>query len=224
MDGYETQQQVVEIRPGEEKRINFELAKPPPKVGRLFIETTPVDAKVSVLNIKSKFTQGMGLEEGSYQVEVAAEGYETQRRLIDLEAGSKKIYKFELAKIKVPEPFQLHKVIKNSIGMEFVLIPAGSFTMGSSTGKENERPLHNVKISQSFYLQTTEVTQGQWKKVMGNNPSHFKQCGDDCPVEQVSWEDAKRFIEKLNQLEKTESLPSSQRGGVGVCLPGGNDH
>ena len=148
----------------------------------------------------------MGLEAGSYHVEVAAEGYETQRRLIDLEAGSKKPYKFELAKIKVKEP----KVIKNSIGMEFVLIPAGSFMMGSSTGDKKEKPPHEVNISQSFYLQTTEVSQEQWKKVMGDTPSAFKSCGDDCPVENVSWEDAQRFIEKLNQLEKTKAyrLPS----------------
>jgi formylglycine-generating enzyme required for sulfatase activity len=98
----------------------------------------------------------------------------------------------------------------NSIGMEFVLIPDGSFTMGSNTGHEIEKPPHNVKIPQSFYLQTTEVTQGQWKKVMGDNPSFFKQCGEDCPVESVSWDDAQRFIEKLNQLEKTDAyrLPS----------------
>ncbi len=60
------------------------------------------------------------------------------------------------------------KKFTNSIGMEFILIPAGSFTMGSSTGdKKDEKPPHDVKISQSFYLQTTEVTQGQWRKVMG---------------------------------------------------------
>jgi formylglycine-generating enzyme required for sulfatase activity len=97
------------------------------------------------------------------------------------------------------------KKFTNSIGMEFVLIPAGSFTMGSNTGYDNEKPPRDVKISQSFYLQATEVTQGQWKKVMGDNPSYFKQCGDDCPVEQVSWEDAQRFIEKLNQVEKTKA-------------------
>jgi formylglycine-generating enzyme required for sulfatase activity len=120
------------------------------------------------------------------------------------------------AKPSEPSP---SKKFTNSIGMEFVLIPEGSFTMGSRLcpkqvverfgGKEEwyepEQPPHAVKISQSFYLQTTEVTQGQWKKVMGDNPSYFMQCGNDCPVEQVSWEDAKRFVEKLNQLEKTQA-------------------
>jgi sulfatase modifying factor 1 len=58
-------------------------------------------------------------------------------------------------------------------------------------------------ISKPFYLQTTEVSQAQWKKVMGKNPSAFKECGDDCPVENISWDDAQKFISKLNQIEST---------------------
>jgi formylglycine-generating enzyme required for sulfatase activity len=96
------------------------------------------------------------------------------------------------------------KNYNNSIGMEFVLIPSGSFSMGSNSGRESEKPPHHVKISQPFYLQSTEVTQGQWKKVMGNNPSSFKECGDDCPVEQVSWDDVGEFIKKLNVMESTD--------------------
>jgi formylglycine-generating enzyme required for sulfatase activity len=88
--------------------------------------------------------------------------------------------------------------------MEFVLIPSGSFTMGSSTGAVAEKPPHEVKISQSYYLQTTQVTQGQWKEVMGDNPSQFNDCGEDCPVEKVSWSDAQQFIQKLNQKEGTD--------------------
>jgi formylglycine-generating enzyme required for sulfatase activity len=99
------------------------------------------------------------------------------------------------------------KTFKNSIGMEFVLISAGSYTMGSSPGfgRAFERPSHIVKISRPFYLQKTEVTQGQWKAVMENNPSDFKECGDDCPVERVSWEDANKFINKLNKMEGGEA-------------------
>jgi formylglycine-generating enzyme required for sulfatase activity len=96
------------------------------------------------------------------------------------------------------------KVITNSIGMKFVLIPQGSFTMGSPTeepGRGNDEKQHEVAITKPFYLQTTEVTQSQWKKVMGDNPSKFKDCGENCPVETVSWIDANNFIEKLNQVE-----------------------
>jgi formylglycine-generating enzyme required for sulfatase activity len=103
------------------------------------------------------------------------------------------------------EKTTLKQKIKNTIGAEFVLIPAGSFTMGSNTGAEDEKPPHKVKISQSFYLQTTPVTQGQWQKVMGNNPSNFKDCGADCPVEEVSWDDTQKFIKKLNDKEGTDT-------------------
>ena len=88
--------------------------------------------------------------------------------------------------------------IANTIGMKFVLIPAGSFMMGEGSEK------HQVTISSPFYMQTTEVTQGQWQRVMGNNPSRFKDGGGDCPVEQVSWNDVQEFIRKLNGLEGTD--------------------
>jgi formylglycine-generating enzyme required for sulfatase activity len=101
------------------------------------------------------------------------------------------------------------KSFTNSTGMKFVYINPGSFTMGSINGDSDEKPVHKVKISRGFYMQTTEVTQGQWKTIMGDNPSHFKSCGDSCPVESVSWDDAQNFIKKLNQKEgKTYRLPT----------------
>jgi len=65
-----------------------------------------------------------------------------------------------------------------------------------------------VKIAKPYYMATTEVTQGQWKKVMGNNPSQFK--GDSLPVENVTWQEAQKFIKKLNELElhKSYRLPT----------------
>jgi len=65
-------------------------------------------------------------------------------------------------------------------------------------GYENEKPVHEVCVD-DFYLGKYPVTQGQWKKVMGSNPSHFKS-GDNYPVESVSWNDVQEFIKKLNQL------------------------
>lgn len=97
-------------------------------------------------------------------------------------------------------------------GIQFVLIPAGEFEMGSPSGEkersDSESPTHKVTIQNSFYLGRSAVTQKQWKTVMGNNPSHFK--GDDRPVEMISWEDAQRFIAKLNEIEGTDKyrLPS----------------
>ncbi|MFC1895991.1 formylglycine-generating enzyme family protein [Thermodesulfobacteriota bacterium] len=94
----------------------------------------------------------------------------------------------------------------NSIGMKFVRIGPGSFMMGSPSdepGRDSDETLHRVTLTKGFSMQTTEVTQGQWKAVMGSNPSKFQECGDDCPVENVSWEDCQEFISRLNEKEGT---------------------
>jgi formylglycine-generating enzyme required for sulfatase activity len=96
---------------------------------------------------------------------------------------------------------------------QFVLIHAGTFEMGNITGiwyDSTEIPVHTVNITQPFYLQKTEVTQAQWRSVMGSNPSHFSSCGETCPVERVGWHDVQEFIEKLNELDpgKNYRLPT----------------
>lgn len=96
---------------------------------------------------------------------------------------------------------------------DMVVVPAGSFDMGSNDKSVseyvNESPAHRVIIAKAFAMGKTEVTQGQWKAVMGSNPSHFKSCGDTCPVELVSWTDAKEFIQKINaKTGKEYRLPS----------------
>ena len=141
------------------------------------------------------------------------------------------------------------KTFTNSIGIEFVNIPAGSFRVGEfhppypvpdDTVKGASRPINmymgegrgytaeefalakalatrdarqgfQARIRKSFYLGRYEVTQGQWKRVMGNNPSTFKSAeSENHPVENVSWSDAQAFIAKLNQLEpnKKNRLPT----------------
>lgn len=92
------------------------------------------------------------------------------------------------------------KTTTNSIGMEFVLIPAGTFQMGSNDGDADEKPVRQTTISRAFYLGKFEVTQAQWQAVMGNNPSLF-QNDPKRPVEQVWWNDAQAFIGKLNEKE-----------------------
>ncbi|MDE0627264.1 MAG: SUMF1/EgtB/PvdO family nonheme iron enzyme [Bryobacterales bacterium] len=91
----------------------------------------------------------------------------------------------------------------NSIGMEFVLVPAGTFRMGSVglLASLSERPVREVAISRPFYMGRNEVTQAQWEAVMGSNPSEFPECGSDCPVENVTWEDTQEFIRRLNLRE-----------------------
>jgi len=121
----------------------------------------------------------------------------------------------------------------NALGMKFVLIPAGTFIMGSplnETGRDNDEEQHRVTLSRPFYMQTTEVTQWQWRTVMGENPSHFRDCGDACPVEMVSWHDTQRFINRLNAMAEvhTYRLPTeaeweyAARSGSQTALSNGS--
>lgn len=125
------------------------------------------------------------------------------------------------------------EVYTNSIGMKFALIPAGSFIMGENEslaeGKGDERPAHEVTITKPFYMGIHEVTQDQWQKIMGNNPS--KHVGADNPVDSVSWHDAQEFIKRLNRMEKHGyyRLPTeaeweyAARAGANSRYPFGND-
>src|SRR2546423_15224308 len=84
--------------------------------------------------------------------------------------------------------------VQNSIGMDLVKIPAGSFLMGSpktERGRYDDEAQHEVKITRLFYLGAHEVTQGQYEKVMGSNPSHFSAKGQG--KDRVQEKDTSRF-------------------------------
>lgn len=81
--------------------------------------------------------------------------------------------------------------------MKFVPIKGGWYEMGSNKGNDEEKPVHDVCVS-DFWIGTYEVKQSEWNVIMGSNPS-MNRCGDDCPVENVSWLDAQEFIRKLNE-------------------------
>ncbi len=123
------------------------------------------------------------------------------------------------------------KSFTNSIGMTFVWIPPGRFRMGSPENepdRDSDEKQHWVTLSKGFYMQTCETTQRQWERIMSSNPSHFRECGDDCPVEGVSWHDVQTFIKQLNQKEeKKYSLPTeaqweyAARAGSSTAFPNG---
>ncbi len=100
----------------------------------------------------------------------------------------------------------------NGVSLEMVKIPAGSFLMGSPDSDpdadSDEKPQHQVTISEDFYLGKYEVTQAQYQAIMGKNPSSFNK-GGNYPVESVSWDDAVEFCQKLStKTGKTFKLPS----------------
>jgi formylglycine-generating enzyme required for sulfatase activity len=111
--------------------------------------------------------------------------------------------------------------ITNSIGMKLVLIPKGTFMMGSpesEEGRKENETQHEVTISKDYYLGVTEVTQAQYEKVIGKNPSYYQGAivgneNADLPVEQVSWDDAVEFCKKLSEL------PEEKKAGRVYRLP-----
>ena len=125
------------------------------------------------------------------------------------------------------------KEITNSVGMKLVLIPKGRFLMGSppdEVGSDDSERRHEVTISRDYYLGVHEVTQAQYKKVMGKNPSHFQ--GDQVaerhpqtnrvvkdvdssnhPVESVSWDEAVELCQRLS------ALPEEKKAGRVYRLP-----
>ena len=130
----------------------------------------------------------------------------------------------------------LNKTVKKATSFAndyaMVMISGGTFQMGKNDSWLNLKPAHKVTLN-TFYIGKYEVTQKQWKEVMGTNPSTFSGC-DDCPVEQLSWNDIQIFINKLNDKTSFDfRLPTeaewefAARGGNlsrGYEYAGSNDY
>ena len=228
-EGYEPYRKLVLFEAGRTMSLYVDLNEERPETGRLFVDTKPEDAKVSILNIKPGFDQGMKLAPGKYHVEVSAEGYEKKSLWVNLNAGEDKTLDIRLEAVAVERG---GKKISNSIGMEFVYIEPGTFMMGSpsnESGRDKDEKQHSVTLTKGFYMQTTEVTVGQWRAFVRDtgyktdaetgggawiwtgskwgkkegyywgNPG-FSQ-SDDHPVTCVSWNDVQKFIRWLNRKE-----------------------
>ena len=117
------------------------------------------------------------------------------------------------------------KLLTNSIGMRFMLVPAGEFLMGSPAwdkdGQPDERPQHRVRITSPFFLGICEVTQQEYQRVVGANPSS-EQLSPQQPVEMVSWFDAVQFCNRLSEREKVR--PYYEISGEKVTILGGNGY
>jgi formylglycine-generating enzyme required for sulfatase activity len=111
---------------------------------------------------------------------------------------------------------------------DMVVIPAGQFFMGSEDNND-ESPVHTVRLP-TFAIARTEVTQAQWTALMAGNPSHFPECGPNCPVERITWSAAKEYVRRLSEKTgQTYHLPSESeweyacRAGVEQKYCGGDD-
>lgn len=198
------------------------------ETGRLALDVSPEPAEVLIDG--KKYAEGSGvfkLASGDHVVEISKEGYLTEQVKVFIGPDALITKTVTLRSGQTSNSGSTTatgKTFTNSIGMEFVLIPPGAFGMGCNCKDdpftennecpkyytEDQFPYHQVTITQAFYLGKYEVTQEQWYQVMGNNPSEFKteKAGMNSrnhPVENVSWNDAQEFINKLNQKEGTDA-------------------
>jgi formylglycine-generating enzyme required for sulfatase activity len=172
------------------------------------------------------------LDKGRYTIAVKKDGYEQHAESVIVRAGEQTNVFARLEPIKTVSGGKVADTWRDPVtGMEFVWVPGGCYQMGSTSGDSDETPIHEVCVD-GFWIGRYEVTQGQWKKVTGNNPSYFKS-GDTYPVEKVSWDDTKDFISKLTSLNNgryTLRLPTEaeweyacRSGGKNDKYPGGGD-
>jgi formylglycine-generating enzyme required for sulfatase activity/serine/threonine protein kinase len=176
-------------------------------------------------NIGQTPLQVANLASGNRMLRFEKKYFPAREETIEITAGKQVKFTVSLSR-QWTEPFT---------GMVFLWVPEGCFQMGcgdwSNKCSMDELPVHEVCLD-GFWMSKTEVTQGQWEKVMNTNPSFFKK-GNDFPVEQVSWKDAKAFIKKLNTKNKGGyrlELPSeaqweyaARSGGKEEQYAGGSD-
>lgn len=107
---------------------------------------------------------------------------------------------------------------------EMVFVKGGCYEMGCGSWSDecgsDEKPVHEVCLD-DFYIGKYEVTQKQWRELMGNNPSHFKGCGDNCPVEGVTWDEVRKFIKKLNKKTGMKFRLPTEAEWEYACRSGG---
>ncbi len=168
-----------------------------PKVqtGTIQVVTIPSNAKIELKGDGGEHYTAIGRKTfldvpvGKYEIIVTAEKHKTHKedfRLIANDTVAKQIT------LEEGSDFENYT---STTGIEMIAVEGGTFQMGSNNGDSDEKPVHRVTVS-DFYIGKYEVTQKEWKDVMGNNPSNWK--GDNLPVEQVSWYDVQKFIKKLN--------------------------
>ena len=194
----------------------YTLPAPTPIVGKLTISSTPLMADVT-LDGKPVGRTPIDIPNllvGNHTLKISKAGYADHTQTIAISEGKTTTVSPMLTKQAVPAPSQSSTSSSGSsiiAGFDMVYVKGGTFTMGAtaeqgSDAYSNEKPTHSVTLS-DYYIGKYEVTQAQWRAVMGSNPSKWK--GDNLPVENVSWNDIQKFIKKLNaQTGKKFRLPT----------------
>ena len=213
----------INVKVGE--NINKTLEAPIPRYGVLDLQTSPAKASVMIdgkeMGVTPQIIKNILI--GKRSITLKKEGYETLTKNVTIEEGKVQPEKLTLQKkteqqpIAVTQPKENKTTTKdftetiNGLNLQMVYVEGGTFTMGAtpeqgSEAYDYEKPAHKVTLS-SYYIGKFEVTQAQWRAIMGKNPSSF--IGDNNPVERVSWNEAQEFCQKLSTLTgKKYRLPT----------------
>ena len=218
--GYRSQQKTIQL--AQQQKLDVTFGELVAIQGNLSVNYKPFGADVYVDGKKLGQSPRVfnGLLVGNHQVEVRKDGYATDRKSVSISEGQTASITGTLASNAVASSSSntsgyssgsssmasgsntISIPVKNGISIEMVKVEAGTFMMGATSEMKDpssdEKPLHQVTLTNDYYMGKYEVTQALWRAVMGSNPSKYK--GDNLPVEKVSWNDCQKFISKLNKM------------------------
>ena len=214
-NGYRSQQKTIQL--SQQQKLDVAFGELVAILGNLSVNYKPFGADVYVDGKKLGQSPRVfnGLLVGNHQVEVRKDGYATNKKSVMISEGQTASISGTLSSntasssngyassssvssgsnvISIP--------VRNGITIEMVKVEAGTFMMGATSEMQNpyddEKPVHQVALTNDYYMSKYEVTQAMWQAVTGKNPSKFK--GDNLPVERVSWNDCQVFIRNLNNM------------------------
>ena len=204
-EGYRSQQRTINL--SQQQRLDVAFAELAAIQGNLSVNYKPFGADVYIDGKKVGQSPRVfnGILVGNHKVEIKKDGYGTDSKTVSILEGQTASLSGVLTTHTITIP------VKDGISIDMVRVEAGTFTMGATPEMKNpwkdEKPAHQVTLTNDYYIGKYEVTQALWKAVMGNDPSWFK--GDNLPVDSVSWDDCQEFISKLNRITgKTFRLPT----------------
>jgi formylglycine-generating enzyme required for sulfatase activity len=199
---------VVSLKPNSNESIDL---FPEVKTGTIIVTVIPTDAEIELTGDAGEHYTAIGRKSfrdvptGLYQLKVRAENHKTHSEKIRIEEDS------AIRKQVSLEEGSDFLSYTTETNIEMIAVKGGTFQMGSNYGENEEKPVHQVKIN-DFYISKYEITQKQWKAVMGNNPSHFN--GNDRPVENISWYTAVVYCNKKSDMEELEKCYSGRGDNI----------
>ncbi|WP_308232301.1 SUMF1/EgtB/PvdO family nonheme iron enzyme, partial [uncultured Prevotella sp.] len=220
-EGYRSQQRTINL--SQQQKLDVAFSELAAIQGNLSVNYKPFGADVYIDGNKVGQSPRVfnGLLVGNHKVEIKKDGYGTESKQVNILEGQTATLAGMLStNTTVPTSTgstlsdnTITIPVKKGISIDMVRVEAGTFTMGATPEMKDpdydydEKPTHQVTLTNDYYIGKYEVTQALWQAVMGSNPSKFK--GDNLPVENVSWKDCQEFLSKLNNTTgKTFRLPT----------------